>query len=190
MEALTKLLAIALPLLMLTLLGAGMLLIYLAGKTMIEAKRIDMVSVAIIIVILLLIPVGIREYPPMLADAFIDSFRTIWSRSGDIEAITQEIINDSQSKWNNADDAPVIIATPQFTPTPYPTTINHFELTATAYFDDFPTAIPQSTPEPTATNRPMIQPTRTLQPTATICVASQPGDLQRGCLPPTPIPGN
>lgn len=188
MEALTKLLAVALPLLMLALLGMGMLLIYLAGKTMLEAKKIDLVSVAIVILILLLIPVGIREYPPMLTDAFIDAFSAIWGKSGDIEAITNEIVNESSNRWNNSGDSPVIIPTAQFTPTPLPTIANQtdFDATATAYFGDFPTALPM----PTSTPRPMIEPTRTPIPSPTICVASQPGDLQRGCVPPTPIPGN
>jgi len=190
MDALTKLLAVALPLLMLALLGMGMLLIYLAGKTMLEAKKIDLVSVAVVILILLLIPVGIREYPPMLTDAFIDAFSSIWGRSGDIEAITTEIINESSNKWNsNNDDAPVIISTPDggfptaisVTPTP-----SMFEATATVFFA---TALPA---QPTETPRPMIQPTQTpvSLPTVFVCKNATSEDYARGCAPPTPIPGN
>lgn len=180
MEALTKFLAVALPLLMLALLGMGMLLIYLAGKTMLEAKRIDLVSVAIVILILLLIPVGIREYPPMLTDAFIDAWVAIWGKSDEIEAITTEIINDSSSKWSGGDNAPVIIPTPENgfpTAIPVTPTPNMFEATATAFF----TAVP---PQATETPRPMIEPARTQMPTATTCVGYPP------CLPPTPVPGN
>jgi len=188
MDALTKLLAVALPLLMLALLGMGMLLIYLAGKTMLEAKRIDLVSVAIVILILLLIPVGIREYPPMLTDAFIDAWVAIWGRSGDIEAITNDIINDSAEKWDSS-DLPVIIPTPEGgfpTAIPVTPTPNQFEATATVFFA---TTLP---PLASSTPRPMIQPTRTPIPTATIfvCRNATDEDYAAGCHPPTPIPGN
>lgn len=188
MDALTKLLAVALPLLMLGLLGMGMLLIYLAGKTMLEAKKIDLVSVAIVILILLLIPVGIREYPPMLTDAFIDAFSAIWGKSGDIEAITNEIVNESSNRWNSSGDSPVIIPTVQFTPTPMPTIENpiDFNATATAYFGDFPTALPM----PTSTPRPMVEPTRTPIPSPTVFICRSGEDVLAGCQPPTPIPGN
>lgn len=190
MEALTKLLAVALPLLMLALLGMGMLLIYLAGKTMIQAKQIDLVSVAVVILILLLIPVGIREYPPMLTDAFIDAFAAIWGRSGDIEAITTEIINESSNKWNSGDgDAPVVISTPDGgfpTAVPVTPTPNMFEATATVFFA---TAMP---PQPTETPRSTIEPTRTPVPLPTVfvCRNATNEDYARGCVPPTPIPGN
>ena len=105
----------------------------------------------------------------------------------------RNLVSGVAEPWDDNIDSnsPVIIPTLYPTSAPiYTSTPDMFQLTATAYFGDFPTALPQSTPEPTATNRPMIQPTRTAVPSPTPCVASKPGDLQRGCVPPTPIPSN
>lgn len=84
-------------------------------------------------------------------------------------------------------DSPVIIATPQPTSDPvYTPTPDMFQLTATAYFGDFPTAIPQSTPMPAATNPPMIQPTQTPIPLPTVFVCQTYEDATTtNCVAPT-----
>jgi hypothetical protein len=102
------------------------------------------------------------------------------------------LINAVIEPWQGGNkDAPVTITqpTPQFTSTPMPpppTPSTDFNATATAYFGDFPTALPA---EPTATPLPpMIDPAFTIMPTRFICNSVE--DIQAGCTPPTPIPGN
>lgn len=181
-----KVLAIIVPLFIGGLLWMALRLMYSAGKSMVEAKTVDPVSVGIVIFILVLVLIGVRYYPPALANAFIEGFKEVWALQPEIEGVISGVVNDSQESWNGGNSAPVVIPTAEFTPTPYPTTPSTFEATATAYFADFPTVIP----EPTQTPRPMIEPTRTQVPTATVYICRTSQDILAGCQPPTPIPGN
>jgi hypothetical protein len=72
-----------------------------------------------------------------------------------------------------------------------------FAATATAYFGDFPTALPAMTTTPTEIPRPMIEPTwtdyqhqtgGTPAPTVFICQTVE--DVNEGCIVATPVPGN
>ena len=143
-----------------------------------------------VLVILWSLPWGIRNYGPELTDASIDLMLSLAAKRPAMESAIREFIgNDVATDGGSNVTVPTAVSTPvplpAFTPPP-----NMFELTATAYFGDFPTALPASTPMPTETPRPMIEPTRTAVPSPTVCVAQQAGDVARGCVPPTPVPGN
>ena len=168
----------------------GIFLVVTAGLEALRNKAVRLDRIVTVGIILILIPYGIRNYGLELADASIDLLNGLTDKRPEIEAAVERFLNE-----NNLDNGgsnvtvPTAVSTPvplpAFTPPP-----NMFELTATAYFGDFPTALPASTPMPTETPRPMIEPTRTAVPSPTVCVAVQTGDLERGCVPPTPVPGN
>ena len=168
----------------------GIFLVVTAGLEALRNKAVRLDRIVTVGIILILIPYGIRNYGLELADASIDLLNGLTDKRPEIEAAIRRFLNE-----NNPDNGgsnitvPTAVSTPvplpAFTPPP-----NMFELTATAYFGDFPTALPASTPMPTETPRPMIEPTRTAVPSPTVCVAQQAGDVARGCVPPTPVPGN
>jgi hypothetical protein len=187
-----KILAIIVPLFISGLLWMALRLMYSAGKSMVEAKTVDPVSVGIVIFILVLVLIGVRYYPPALANAFLDGFRETWGLRAEIEEIISGVVNESQDSWNSGasngnSDAPIVISTPDGgfpTAIPIAPTPNMFQETATAYFA---TAMP---PQPTETPRPMIEPTRTPVPLPTVFICRSSQDVLAGCQPPTPMPGN
>lgn len=142
-----------------------------------------------VLVILWSLPWGIRNYGPELTDASIDLMLSLAEKRPAMESAIREFIGNDVATDGGSN---VTVPTAVFTSTPLPTIENatDFDATATAYFGDFPTALPASTPMPTETPRPMIEPTRTAVPSPTVCVAQQAGDVARGCVPPTPVPGN
>jgi hypothetical protein len=180
-----KFLAIIVPILIAGILWMAVRLMYAAGKSMVEAKTVDPTSVGLVVLILVLVLIGVRYYPPMLGNAFLDGFKEVWGLYDDLATIINDIANESARSWNineTSEELPivpdvpaVIIATPEFTATPFPTPSVNFAATATAYFESHPTAVPP-------------QPTATLEPTRYVCRTIQ--DIQAGCTPPTPVPGN
>jgi len=183
MEAVTKILAIITPFFVLIILWIALRLLTTAGNSMLDTRKVDPVTVGVILGILILIPFGIRVYPPLIMDAFIESFGNIVVQADELENVVKNMVENSTNDWNQFNeeltvvpDVPtVIIATPEFTATPFPTPAVNFAATATAYFENHPTAVPP-------------QPTATLEPTRYVCRTIQ--DIQAGCTPPTPVPGN
>ena len=128
------------------------------------------------VVLLWSLPYGIRVYGPELVDATIDLLNNLAGKRDPMEEAIKAFIGDVNEELPIVPDVPtVIIATPEFTATPFPTPSVNFAATATAYFESHPTAIPP-------------QPTATLEPTRYVCHTIQ--DIQAGCTPPTPVPGN
>ena len=127
-------------------------------------------------VLLWALPYGIRIYGPELVDATIDLLNNLAGKREPMEEAIKAFIGDVNEELPVVPDVPaVIIATPEFTATPFPTPSVNFAATATAYFESHPTAVPP-------------QPTATLEPTRYVCRTIQ--DIQAGCTPPTPVPGN
>ena len=178
---------------LLTLIAALVGTFLIVGTAAIQSLRNRVVRwdmLLYVLVILWSLPWGIRNYGPELTDASIDLMLSLAEKRPAMESAIREFIgNDVATDGGSNVTVPTAVSTPvplpAFTPPP-----NMFELTATAYFGDFPTALPASTPLPTETPRPMIEPTWTLVPSPTVCVAQQAGDVARGCVPPTPVPGN
>ena len=128
------------------------------------------------VVLLWALPYGIRIYGPELVDATIDLLNNLAGKREPMEDAITRFIGDVNEELPVVPDVPaVIIATPEFTATPFPTPSVNFAATATAYFESHPTAVPP-------------QPTATLEPTRYVCRTIQ--DIQAGCTPPTPVPGN
>jgi hypothetical protein len=128
------------------------------------------------VVLLWALPYGIRIYGPELVDATIDLLNNLAGKREPMEDAIKAFIGDVNEELPVVPDVPtVIIATPEFTATPFPTPSVNFAATATAYFESHPTAVPP-------------QPTATLEPTRYVCRTIQ--DIQAGCTPPTPVPGN
>ncbi len=128
------------------------------------------------VVLLWSLPYGIRVYGPELVDATIDLLNNLAGKREPMEDAIKAFIGDVNEELPVVPDVPaVIIATPEFTATPFPTPSVNFAATATAYFESHPTAVPP-------------QPTATLEPTRYVCRTIQ--DIQAGCTPPTPVPGN
>jgi hypothetical protein len=126
-------------------------------------------------VVLLGFPYGIRNYAPNWQTQPLICL-TAWRQAGTNGRGNQGFIGDVNEELPVVPDVPaVIIATPEFTATPFPTPSVNFAATATAYFESHPTAVPP-------------QPTATLEPTRYVCRTIQ--DIQAGCTPPTPVPGN
>ena len=183
---------------LLTLIAALVGTFLIVGTAAIQSLRNRVVRwdmLLYVLVILWSLPWGIRNYGPELTDASIDLMLSLAAKRPAMESAIREFIgNDVATDGGSNVTVPTAVFAstpvplPAFTPPP-----NMFELTATAYFGDFPTALPVqpiATPMPTETPRPMIEPTRTAVPSPTVCVAVQTGDLERGCVPPTPVPGN
>jgi len=180
---------------LLTLIAALVGTFLIVGTAAIQSLRNRVVRwdmLLYVLVILWSLPWGIRNYGPELTDASIDLMLSLAAKRPAMESAIREFIgNDVATDGGSNVTVPTAVFAstpvplPAFTPPP-----NMFELTATAYFGDFPTALPASTPMPTETPRPMIEPTRTAVPSPTVCVAQQAGDVARGCVPPTPVPGN
>jgi hypothetical protein len=121
-------------------------------------------------------PLGIRHYGPELVDATIDLLNNLAGKREPMEDAITRFIGETNEQLPIVPDVPaVIIATSEFTATPFPTPSVNFAATATAYFESEPTAVPP-------------QPTVTLEPTRYVCRTIQ--DIQAGCTPPTPVPGN
>jgi hypothetical protein len=128
------------------------------------------------VVLLWALPYGIRIYGPELVDATIDLLNNLAGKREPMEDAITRFIGDVNEELPVVPDVPtVIIATPEFTATPFPTPSVNFAATATAYFESHPTAVPP-------------QPTATLEPTRYVCRTIQ--DIQAGCTPPTPVPGS
>ena len=177
---------------LLTLIAALVGTFLIVGTAAIQSLRNRVVRwdmLLYVLVILWSLPWGIRNYGPELTDASIDLMLSLAEKRPAMESAIREFIGNDVATDGGSN---VTVPTAVFTSTPLPTIENatDFDATATAYFGDFPTALPASTPLPTETPRPMIEPTWTLVPSPTVCVAQQAGDVARGCVPPTPVPGN
>lgn len=167
----------------------------IVGTAAIQSLRNRVVRwdmLAYVLVILWSLPYGIRNYGPELADASIDLLVSLAEKRPAMESAIRDFLGNDLA--DSGGDANVTIPTAVFTSTPMPTVDNHFNATATAFFEDFPTALPASTPMPeaTPTNTPYPNYAATIQAEAspTVCIARETGDLARGCVPPTPVPGN
>ena len=145
-------------------------------------------------------PLGIRNYGPELTDASIDLMLSLAEKRPAMESAIREFIgNDVATDGGSDVTVPTAVSTsvplPANTPTP-----NMFELTATAYFGEFSTALPAqptAMPVPTETPRPMIEPTWTDYqhqtngtPEPTVFLCNTVDDVTAGCTPRTPVPGN
>lgn len=130
------------------------------------------------VVLLWSLPYGIRVYGPELVDATIDLLNNLAGKREPMEDAITRFIGDVN------EELPIIppVATPTIqlntdsptiiiTSTPFP----NYAATATAV-------------APTPTPFVMIEPTWTLEPTRYVCRTIQ--DIQAGCTPPTPVPGN
>ena len=149
-----------------------------------------------VLVILWSLPWGIRNYGPELTDASIDLMLSLAEKRPAMESAIREFIGNDVATDGGSN---VTVPTAVFTATPLPTIANQtdFDATATAYFGDFPTALPAATPMPTETPRPMIEPTwtdyqhqtnGTPEPTVFLCRTVE--DVAAGCVPATSTPGN
>ena len=143
------------------------------------------------VVLLWSLPYGIRVYGPILTDATIDLLNNLAGKREPMEEAITRFIGDVNEELPIVPDVPtVVVATPQFTATPFPTPSVNFAATATVFFENnLPTPTPPMSLqdfEATATKMAEGNPT----PSPTPCVATQVGDVARGCVPATPIPGN
>ena len=185
---------------LLTLIAALVGTFLIVGTAAIQSLRNRVVRwdmLLYVLVILWSLPWGIRNYGPELTDASIDLMLSLAEKRPAMESAIREFIGNDVATDGGSN---VTVPTAVFTSTPLPTIENatDFDATATAYFGDFPTALPaQSTatpmPEYTATwSTEDFQAfaTKYPAPSPTVCVAVQTGDLERGCVPPTPVPGN
>ena len=128
------------------------------------------------VVLLWSLPYGIRVYGPELVDATIDLLNNLAGKREPMEDAITRFIGDVNEELPIVPDVPtVVVATPQFTATPFPTPSVNFAATATAFFANQPTAVPATA-------------TAILEPTRYVCRTIQ--DIQAGCTPPTPVPGN
>ena len=128
------------------------------------------------VVLLWSLPYGIRVYGPELVDATIDLLNNLAGKREPMEDAITRFIGDVNEELPIVPDVPtVVVATPQFTATPFPTPSVNFAATATAFFANQPTAVSAT-------------PTATLEPTRYVCRTI--ADIQAGCTPPTPAPGN
>ncbi len=180
-----------LGLITLTIAAVGSIVIIAIAVTQSLKSRVVRWDALIFAAVLLwVLPYGIRIYGPELVDATIDLLNNLAGKREPMEEAITRFIGDVNEELPIVPDVPtVMIATPEFTPTPFPTPSVDFAATATAYFSDQPTATPTWSVEDfeaQATVNAAGNPT----PVPTICVAHEVGDLQRGCVPPTPVPGN
>jgi hypothetical protein len=128
--------------------------------------------------LLWIFPYGIRNYAPALTDATIDLFNSMAGKREPMEEAIKAFIGETNEQLPIVPDvstSPVVIDTSQpaviITSTPFP----NYAATATAL-------------APTPTPFVMIEPTWTVEPTRYICRTIE--DIQAGCTPPTPQPGN
>lgn len=142
------------------------------------------------VVLLWSLPYGIRVYGPELVDATIDLLNNLAGKREPMEDAITRFIGDVNEELPIVPDVPtVIIATPEFTATPFPTPAVNFAATATAYFESQPTATPTWSIEDfeaEATRAAANNPTP--KPTVFLCKTIE--DIQAGCTPPTPVPGS
>ena len=175
----------------------------IVGTAAIQSLRNRVVRwdmLAYVLVILWSLPYRIRNYGPELADASIDLLFSLAEKRPRMESAIREFLGNDLadgSDGNNVVTPPVVFTSspmPQSSPPP-----NMFELTATAYFGDFPTALPASTPEPEYTATWSLQDFEAAAtvnaaanpvPTPTVFLCRSAEDVARGCQPPTPVPGN
>lgn len=187
---------------LLTLIAALVGTFLIVGTAAIQSLRNRVVRwdmLLYVLVILWSLPWGIRNYGPELTDASIDLMLSLAEKRPAMESAIREFIGNDVATDGGSN---VTVPTAVFTSTPLPTMENQtdFDATATAYFGDFPTALPAqstATPIPTATPRPMIEPTwtdyqhqtnGTPEPTVFLCRTVE--DVAAGCVPATSTPGN
>lgn len=184
---------------LLTLIAALVGTFVIVGTAAIQSLRNRVVRwdmLLYVIVILWSLPWGIRNYGPELTDASIDLMMSLAAKRPAMESAIREFIGDDLA---GNGDVNVTVPTAEFTSTPFPTPSIDFAATATAYFGDFPTALPASPPTPEYTATWSLQDfeaeaTRaaagnpTPAPTRFICRTAE--DVANGCQPPTPVPGN
>ncbi len=130
------------------------------------------------VVLLWSLPYGIRVYGPELVDATIDLLNNLAGKREPMEEAITRFIGETNEQLPivpNVPTLPVVIDTSQptiiITSTPFP----NYAATVTARASEIP---PTNTSAPTAT----------LEPTRYVCRTIQ--DIQAGCTPPTPVPGN
>ena len=120
-------------------------------------------------------PIGIRNYGPILTDATIDLLNNLAGKREPMEEAIKGFIGDVNEELPPVPTSPITIDTSQpaivITATPFP----NYAATATAV-------------APTPTPFVMIEPTSTVAPTRYICRTI--ADIQAGCTPPTPVPGS
>ena len=189
---------------LLTLIAALVGTFLIVGTAAIQSLRNRVVRwdmLLYVLVILWSLPWGIRNYGPELTDASIDLMLSLAAKRPAMESAIREFIGNDVATDGGSN---VTVPTAVFASTPVPLPVftpppNMFELTATAYFGDFPTALPIATPMPeyTATRslqdfeaQATVNAANNPTPRPTVCVAVQTGDLERGCVPPTPVPGD
>lgn len=181
---------------LLTLIAALVGTFVIVGTAAIQSLRNRVVRwdmLLYVIVILWSLPWGIRNYGPELTDASIDLMLSLAAKRPAMESAIREFIGNDLS--SDSGDVNVVVPTAVYTSTPFPTPHTDFAATATAYFGEFPTALPASTPTPTwsledfeaaATVNAAGNPTP--RPTVFLCRSAE--DVAKGCQPPTPEPGN
>lgn len=127
------------------------------------------------VVLLWSLPYGIRVYGPELVDATIDLLNNLAGKREPMEEAITRFIGDVNEELPPVPTSPITIDTSQpaivITATPFP----NYAATATAV-------------APTPTPFVMIEPTWTIEPTRYVCRTI--ADIQAGCTPPTPVPGN
>ena len=166
-----------LGLITLTIAAVGSIIIIAIAVTQSLKSRVVRWDALIFAAVLLwVLPYGIRIYGPELVDATIDLLNNLADKREPMEDAITRFIGDVNEELPIVPDVPtLVVATPEFTATPFPTPSVNFAATATAYFENQPTAVPAT-------------PTATLEPTRYVCRTIQ--DIQAGCQPPTPVPGN
>ena len=136
------------------------------------SRRVRWDALLFALVLLWALPYGIRIYGPELVDATIDLLNNLAGKRAPLEDAITRFIGDANEQLPIVPEvptSPVVIDTTQptiiITSTPWPT----------------PEGVIIAVPQPTQPTQPT--------PTPTKCVAMQSGDLERGCVPPTPVPG-
>lgn len=171
-----------LGLITLTIAAVGSIIIIAIAVTQSLKSRVVRWDALIFAAVLLwVLPYGIRIYGPELVDATIDLLNNLAGKREPMEdALTRFIGTESVI----APEPTMPPSMPEFTSTPEPTRSIDFEATATVFFENLPTATNTPFPNYAATIQAQVT------PTATVFVCRQSSDIAKGCLPPTPQPGN
>lgn len=160
-------------------LGAGLALVGVAAVSVLRERKSEdkIVAGVFAIIILMLVVVGIQEYPPVLQDAIAEGIRRTNADSSAFQSEWNTLMTGITDPWTDTGggvppvdtavptataiiiDPGVTIVAPPATATPFPTSTN-------AVIVPTPFTLPEGTPNPAST--PVVAfPTPTLQPTAT-----------------------
>lgn len=172
------------------LVVAGFALVYIAGSSMASGRGVKWESIFLVLMVLFLLLVGLRYYPPAFIAAFIDGIRRSLVHLPELQTVVAELADPLVSSFGGDTSFADAVDTPEpEQPVSEPPTAVPAAPTA----DEHAEEVGGGTPEPEATAAPPTAvPTATPippTPTATVFICTHVSDVLAGCHPPTPIPG-